>query len=292
MTLYDVALAPFVEYGFMRRALVACLGLSLSSGIIGTLLVLRRMSLMGDALAHAILPGAALGFLIGGFWLPALTLGGLAAGLVVALLAGAVTRTTRVREDASLGATYPIALAFGVLVISLNGSTIDLMHLLFGSILAVDDMSLFLVAGIATVTLLVMATVYRPLVLECFDPGFLAALGGGGAMYHQLFLGLTVLNLIAGFQALGTLMTVGLMILPAVAATFWAREIGSLALIATSIAATSGLVGLLISFHIDVPSGPAIILAAGAVFVLSVLLGPHADLSRRLRPQTTRLDPT
>src|SRR3984957_6714697 len=150
----------------MRRALVGCLALALGCGPIGTFLVIRRMSLMGDALSHAVLPGAALGFILGGLSLPAMSLGGVGAGLVVALLSGLVTRLTPLREDASFAAFYLISLALGVLLVSLHGSNVDLLHLLFGTILGVDDDALIMVAAIASVTLVVLAVVYRPLVLE------------------------------------------------------------------------------------------------------------------------------
>jgi zinc/manganese transport system permease protein len=234
MNLYEVALAPFAEFGFMRRALVGCLALALGCGPLGTILVIRRMSLMGDALSHAVLPGAALGFIIAGLSVPAMSLGGVVAGLVVALLSGLVTRLTPLREDASFAAFYLIALALGVLLVSIHGSNVDLLHLLFGSILAVDDMALTLIGGIATASLLLLAVIYRPLVVECFDPGFLRAVGGRGGLVHTLFLALVVLNLVAGFQALGTLMAVGLMMLPAAAARFWVRELWSLSAASTA----------------------------------------------------------
>ena len=152
MTFYELALAPFVEFGFMRRALVGCTALALGSAPVGVFLMLRRMSLTGDAMAHAILPGAAVGFLVAGLSLPAMTLGGLAAGLAVALLAGLVSRTTVLREDATLASFYLISLAAGVLIVSLRGSNVDLMHVLFGTVLALDDPALFLLAGIASAT--------------------------------------------------------------------------------------------------------------------------------------------
>lgn len=156
---------PFVEYGFMRRALVATLALGLGSAPIGTLLVLRRMSLMGDAMGHALLPGAALGFLFAGFSLAAMSAGGFFAALAVALAAGFVTRVTSQREDASFAAFYLIALALGVLLVSTHGSSVDLMHMLFGTILAVDDAALLLMAGVASLTLVVLAVIYRPLLV-------------------------------------------------------------------------------------------------------------------------------
>ena len=278
MTVYDVALAPFAEFGFMRRALVGCLALALSCGPIGTILVIRRMSLMGDALSHAVLPGAALGFITAGLSLPAMSFGGVVAGLVVALLSGLVTRLTPLREDASFAGFYLISLALGVLLVSIHGSNVDLLRLLFGSILAVDDAALILIGGIATVSLLLLAVIYRPLVVECFDPGFLRTVGGRGGLVHTLFLALVVFNLVAGFQALGTLMAVGLMMLPAAAARFWMRELWSLSAASGAFALGSGFLGLLLSYHLDLPSGPAIVLVAGLGYLVSVALGPRDSL--------------
>jgi zinc/manganese transport system permease protein len=289
MTAGALLVQPFVEYGFMRRALVATLALGLGSAPIGTLLVLRRMSLMGDAMGHALLPGAALGFLFAGFSLAAMSVGGFFAALAVALAAGFVTRVTSQREDASFAAFYLIALALGVLLVSTHGSSVDLMHMLFGTILAVDDAALLLMAGVASLTLVVLAVIYRPLLVECLDPGFLRNVGGPGSLVHGVFLVLTVANLVAGFQALGTLMAVGLMMLPATAARFWAAEVWSLALVAAGMALLSGFAGLLLSFHAQWPSGPAIVLVAGAAYLLSLVFGPHGGLlARLLRPRSHR----
>ena len=281
--LVEFFLSPFRDFIFMRHALVACLALALGCGPIGVLLVLRRMSLVGDALSHAVLPGAALGFLVSGLSLYAMTLGGLVAGLAVALLAGAITRLTALREDASFAALYLISLATGVLLVSLRGSNIDLIHVLFGTILAVDDAALILVAAITTVTLVILAVIYRPLIVECVDPGFLMSVGGRGAAMHFIFLVLVVLNLVAGFRALGTLMAVGLMMVPAVSARFWARQVWSTALAAVIIAMLAGYSGLLLSFHANLPSGPSIILTAGFYYVFSVIFGRQGSIYGRHR---------
>jgi zinc/manganese transport system permease protein len=282
--LYATVIEPFLAFGFMRRALVACLALSLGCGPMGVFLILRRMSLMGDAMSHAILPGAAVGFLIAGLSLWAMSAGGLVVGLAVALIAGIVSRATTIREDASLAGFYLISLALGVLLVSLKGSNVDLLHVLFGTILAVDDESLVLVAGIASFSLFLLAVIYRPLVTECFDPVFLRAIGVAGSRYHILFLALVVLNLVAGFQALGTLMAVGLMMLPAAAARFWVAQVWSLFLTAAAIAFASGLTGLLLSYHLNLPSGPAIILVAGCAYLASILLGSRDGLLKRYFP--------
>ena len=285
MTLYETLLDPFVEYGFMRRALVASVALGLGSGPIGVLLMLRRMSLVGDAMSHAVLPGAAIGYLVaGGLSVPAMGLGGMVAGLSVALLSGLVSRTTALREDASFASFYLASLALGVLIVSLRGSNVDLLHVLFGTILAIDAEALYLVGGIASLTLVILALVYRPLVAECFDPGFVRAVGGRGPLYHLLFLFLVVVNLVAGFQALGTLMAVGMMMLPAAVAQLWARTLPVMMLIAASTGAVSGLIGLVASFHLGFASGPTIILTASLIYAGSLLVGP-ASAVRNLFPR-------
>lgn len=284
MSLSALLLDPFLDYAFMRRALVACLALSLGSAPVGVFLILRRMSLLGDALSHAILPGAAVGFVFGGLSLWPMSLGGFGAAVAVALLSGWVARSTQLKEDASFAGFYLIALAAGVLLISIHGGPVDLMHVLFGSVLAVDQDSLVLVAAIASLTLAALALIWRPLVVECFDPGFLKAVGGPGGAVHMLFMALVVVNLVAGFQALGTLMAVGLMMLPAAAARFWASSVEGMAFAAVVIAAISSISGLLVSFHFELASGPAIVLMAGAGYVASILLGPRDSVLRRAFP--------
>jgi zinc/manganese transport system permease protein len=285
MTIYHVLFAPFTDYGFLRRALVACVALGIGSGPVGVLLMLRRMSLVGDAMSHAVLPGAAVGFLIaGGLSLPAMGLGGLVAGLSVTLLSGLVSRMTPLREDASFASFYLASLALGVLIVSLRGSNVDLLHVLFGTILAIDATALYFIGAITSFTVIVLAVIYRPLVVECFDPGFLRAVKGRGSLYHFIFLFLVVLNLVAGFQALGTLMAVGLMMLPAAVAQLWARTLPGMILIAAGTATLSGFVGLVVSFHLGLASGPTIILTATAIYAASLLLSP-ASAGRRLFPR-------
>ena len=279
---YDTFIAPFAEFEFMRRALTGVLALAFGAGPIGVFLMLRRMSLMGDAMSHAILPGAAIGFLISGLNLFAMAAGGLIAGFVVAIAAGLIARATELKEDASLAAFFLISLAVGVTIVSLKGSNVDLLHFLFGSVLALDDPTLILIAGNATVTLMVLALIYRPLVLECVDPGFLRSVSRAGAVAHLAFLALVVVNLVSGFQALGTLLAVGIMMLPAVTARFWARDITAMVLIAAVSGGLAGYAGLLLSFHTGVPSGPAVILVAGGLYAFSVLFGRVGGLLRQL----------
>jgi zinc/manganese transport system permease protein len=247
-------------------------------------LMLRRMSLVGDAMAHAILPGAAIGFLISGLNLFAMTFGGLIAGFAVAILSGVVARNTELKEDAALATFYLTSLALGVTIVSMRGTNIDLLHVLFGNILALDDQTLLVIAFNATITLLTMAVIYRPLVVECVDPVFLRTVSRAGAPTHLVFMALVVINLVNGFHALGTLLAVGLMILPAGIARFWSRDITGMIAVAVVSAALSGYAGLVLSYHAGVPSGPAIILIAAGLYVVSVLFGSVGGLLRQWFP--------
>jgi len=285
MSLYDLMVSPFAEFEFMRRALVGVLALAIGAAPVGVLLMLRRMSLMGDAMAHAILPGAAVGYLMSGLSLFAMTTGGLVAGLVVALAAGGVARATEIKEDASLAALFLVSLALGVAIVSLRGNNVDLLHFLFGSVLGLDNDALLLIAAIATVSLMTLALIWRPLVLESVDPGFLRSVSRAGGPAHIVFLALVALNLVGGFQALGTLLAVGIMILPAVISRFWSRDLTVMIAIAVAAGIVSGYAGLLLSFHSGLPAGPAIILVAGLAYCGSVLFGRRGGLLRRLVPR-------
>jgi zinc/manganese transport system permease protein len=282
--IHDALIAPFTDFAFMRRALAAVIALSLGGAPIGVFLMLRRMSLVGDAMAHAILPGAAIGFLLSGLNLFAMTTGGLIAGFAVAILAGLVSRSTGLKEDASLATFYLASLALGVTIVSIKGTNVDLLHVLFGNILAMDDPTLLLVAINATITLLVLAVIYRPLVIESVDPLFLRTVSRAGGPAHLVFLALIVVNLVSGFQALGTLLAVGLMILPASVGRFWSRDITPMICIAVVSAMLSGYAGLVLSFQTRIPSGPAIILVAAALYAASVLFGRVGGVVRQLFP--------
>ncbi|MEL7279795.1 MAG: metal ABC transporter permease [Pseudomonadota bacterium] len=283
--IWELIIEPFASFGFMRRALLGCVAIAIGATPVGVFLMLRRMSLTGDAMAHAILPGAAVGFLISGLSLGAMTIGGLIAGMLVALASGFVSRMTALKEDASLAAFYLISLALGVLIVSTRGSNVDLMHVLFGTVLALDNAALILLCSIASLSILTLAILFRPLVLECADPQFLRSVSKLSAVTHLTFLCLVVMNLVAGFHALGTLMAVGIMILPAAAARFWSASIGGLLGIAMLVAILSSITGLLLSYHHSLPSGPAIILVAGIAYALSVVFGPVGGLVAQNLPR-------
>ena len=279
MSWQALLVAPFETLGFMRAALVACLALALAHGVVGTLLVLRRMSLDGDVLGHAVMPGAAIGFLYAGPSTTWLSVGGLSSGLAVAALAGLITGG-RGRHDAGLVAFYLVALSLGVVLVTWRGSNLDVVRVLFGTVLAIDRRALLEIAAVSSVILLVIAALYRPLTVGAFDPVFLRAVGGR-APYRAVFVILVVLALVASFQAFGTLLAVGPMLLPAAAARCWGLGVAASMALAVCFGLAASTAGLLLSYHGNLPSGPAIVLSGGLLFGISLVV---TSTLRRLTP--------
>ncbi|MGZ5828459.1 MAG: metal ABC transporter permease [Xanthobacteraceae bacterium] len=278
--MFNFFVAPFADDA-ARHALVAMLALALGAGPADVFLMLRRMALMGDTMSHAILPGVAVAVAVAGLDMFAMTVGGIVAGLVVALLAGLVARTTQLKEDSSLAAFFLISLALGIVILSATGRDEEILHVLFGNMTALDNKRLILIAAISTISMIGFALIWRPLVIECVDPQFLRSVSSASGPVHYAFLALVVLNLVAAFQALGTLLAVGLMMLPAVTARFWARDITMMVVAAILTGILAGYIGLLVSFHTGVAAGPAVILVAGAIYVGSVLFGPVGGVLRQ-----------
>jgi len=268
-------ISEMFNYAFMRRAFVVTTILSASVAPVGAFLVLRRLSLAGEAMAHAITPGVVIGFVTAGLSVMSLLFGGLIAGLGVAVLTAYLARNTILRSDASLASLYLIALAIGIFILSAAGSAVPLKSFLFGSILGVDDASMILVSGVATVTLVTFALILRPLIMSTCDPVFFESQVKRPWIVDQGFMFLLVLNLLAAFKTLGTLMAVGLMILPATAARYWSGTITAQLGLGFIFSLLSCWFGLTLSYILpETPSGPAIVLVAGAIFVLSALFGP------------------
>lgn len=263
------------QFDFMRRALVATTALSASIAPVGAFLVLRRLSLAGEAMAHAITPGIVIAFVIGGLSVGSLLIGGLIAGVGVAVLTSVLARMTILRSDASLASLYLIALAVGIFILSAAGSAVPLKSFLFGSILGIDDASMVLIGAVATVTLVAFVFLLRPLIVSTLDPTFFEAQSKHPQVVEQIFMLLVVLNLLAAFKTLGTLMAVGLMILPATSARYWSATITGQLLLGFVFCLASCWIGLLISFYApQTPSGPCIVLVAGAIFFVSLIFAP------------------
>lgn len=272
---------PFMLLPFLKRALVASIMIAVSSGLVGVFLLLNRMSLVGDALSHGVLPGIAIAFLFFGFNIYAMSFGGIIAGVLIAIVASLIAHYTNLKEDASFAALYLFSLAVGVVLIMEIGSQADLLHILFGSVLAVDAASLYLVWGVLVTTLVVLSVIYRPLLLYIIDPLYLALKTKAGLFFYGLFLFLVVLNLVASFQVLGTLMTVGMMMIPAICARLWSNRMEGVLLIAIILGSLGAYLGLVASVHYDIASGPMIILVLACFYLISLFFGFEGGIFRR-----------
>jgi zinc/manganese transport system permease protein len=271
--LSDFIIAPF-RYGFMQHGLVSALLLSLSGGLLGCVLVLRRLALMGDALSHSLLPGIAVAWLLFGPSTPALFAGALFAGLLTALGSALLSRLTRVKEDASFGSLFIIFFGAGVALLSRLPTRLNLSHFLFGSILGVSAADLKLAAATSGLTLLAFVGGYRSILLETFDPVFHRAIGGRGGLVHVGILALTVLNLVAALQTMGIVLGLGLFLLPAVTAYLWCDHFGRMLALSVALAMAGSVGGILLSYHAGLASGASIVLCLGAFFLLSALFSP------------------
>ena len=278
---YAFFIEPFVAYAFLRKALVGCCALSLSCGPLGCFMVLRRMSLVGDALSHGLLPGIAVAFLISGFSIMGLSIGGLIAGLLMAWGATLIQAKTRLSEDSTFAACFTLAMAFGLLILSIFGSHVDIMHILLGTVLAISRESLLWICVVSSVSLILVAFLYRPLVLRAFDLPFFESVGGQTQRLDFAFMALVTLNLVSAFQALGTLMALGLLLVPAITARLFCQQVWTLACTAVVLSLGASYFGLVIAYHAACPCGPAIILTAG-VFYLVSLINHLLKPSRRL----------
>lgn len=282
MSLSELLIVPF-QYEFMQRGVLSAVLLSLSGGLLGCILVLRRLALMGDALSHSLLPGIGLAWLLFGSSTTALFFGALIAGLLTALGSALLSRLTRVKEDAAFGSLFIVFFGGGVALISKLPTRLNLSHFLFGNVLGVSTTDLQLTAAISAVTLLLFAVFYRAILLETFDPVFHRATGGHGGIVHFGFLALTVLNLVSALQTMGIVLALGLFLLPAVSAYLWCDHFFRMLLLSVSFALVCSVAGILLSYHAGLASGAAIVLCLGGVFFASVLLSPRYGAVGRLR---------
>jgi zinc/manganese transport system permease protein len=269
---------PFVEFGFMRRALAAALIVAVASAPLGVFLMQRRMSLVAESLVQGAMPGVAFALVFSGAGALAMTIGGFVSALVVAWGAALISRLTPQREDASLAAVHLIFFAAGASVIALTGNSSDVDAILFGRVLAIDVEALLVLASLASISVIVLALIYRPLVIDSFDPHFITTVGGSGVPVYFVFLGIVCAQLVAGIQAIGLLLMVGIMMLPATAARFWVTGLDAMIGVATVIALLSSYLGLIVSFYFDLPSGPAVICAAGLFYLTSAVAGPRNSM--------------
>ena len=277
----EIILDP-LSYEFMQRGLFSAFLLSLSGGLLGCILVLRRLSLMGDALSHSLLPGIAVTSAIFGTGTLSLFFGALLAGLLTAVAAALLNHLTRLKEDAAFGSLFVIFFALGIAIISTLGSRIDLLQFLFGNILGVSSEDLRFTAIITSATLVLLFLFRRSILLETFDPVFLKAIGGHTGLVHLGILSLIVLNLVAALQTMGVILALGLFLLPAITAILWCERLPMILLLSVVLAVFGSTGGILLSYHLGIASGPSIVLTLGSLFLLSTFISNKNGLLPQL----------
>jgi ABC-type Mn2+/Zn2+ transport system permease subunit len=264
-----------LAYVFIQRGLAASVIVGIICAVIGSYVVLRGMAFMGDALAHAILPGVAIAYLMGAN----LTVGALVAAVIVALLIGLFTRQGTIREDTAIGILFAAALSLGVaLISSIRTSAVDLTHILFGNILGVSSTDLWMVAILGLVVLAVIIGLYRPFLVVSFDPTLAATLRWPGEFFRILLLVLLALTVVISLQTVGIGLVAAMLVTPAATAYLLTRRLAHMMTLAAGLGAISSIIGLYISYYASIASGAAIVLVATGFFLLAFLFAPGRGL--------------
>jgi ABC-type Mn2+/Zn2+ transport system permease subunit len=275
---------PF-HHEFMRRVIVGGALVGFTNGFLGAFVVLRRLALMADSLSHSLLPGLALGVMIAGGLVPsALFIGGLVAAMIVALGAQLLARSSRLKEDTALGALYTVAFSLGIVLIAFVKVRVDLLHYLFGNILGLSNSDLWLIYFISLLVVPLLAALQRPLLLTLFDPAVAASQGVAVNALSFVLMVCLVLTMIASLQAIGVIMLLGLLIIPAATVYLLCDSYPAMLWGGGAIGAFGSCTGLLLSYRLNLPSGACIVLVLGVIILLAYLFSPRYGLIRRLRP--------
>lgn len=275
---------PF-HHEFMRRVIVGGALVGFTNGFLGAFVVLRRLALMADSLSHSLLPGLALGVMIAGGLVPsALFIGGLVAALIVALGAQLLARSSRLKEDTALGALYTVAFSLGIVMLAFVKVRVDLLHYLFGNILGLSDSDLWLIYGISLVVVPLLAALQRPLLLTLFDPTVAMSQGIRVNGLNFVLMVALVLTMIASLQAIGVIMLLGLLIIPAATVYLLCDSYPAMLWGGGAIGMFGSCAGLLLSYRLNLPSGACIVLVLGVILLFAYLFSPRYGLLRRLRP--------
>jgi zinc/manganese transport system permease protein len=272
---------PF-QYQFVVRGLGMALLLGVAGGLVGCILLLRRIVLMADSFGHSLLPGIGLAYLWLGPGIVSLFTGAAIAGLFTSIMSGVVNRLTRLKEDAAFGSLFILCFAAGVALMSKIAAPMDLLHYLFGNILGITAADLYLVFITTGITVLATCIFYRALAMETFDTIFHRASGGHGFLTHLGILVAVVINLVAALQAVGMVLALGMFILPTVTAYLWCERFGSMLLVSAGYGGVMSCLGLLVSYHLNLPSGACMVGCLGLGYIASLVFSPRHGLLGRL----------
>jgi manganese/iron transport system permease protein len=268
-----------LSFAFMQRGLAAAILVGLLCSIVGCYVVLRGMAFMGDALAHAILPGIAIAYIFKGN----LLVGALIAAMVVAVSIGFLSRRSAIKEDTAIGILFSAALSLGVALIStIRTYAVDLSHILFGNILGVGPSDLLFIAIVAGVVLLVILLLYRPFLIYTFDPILAATMRLPIGLLHNLMLLLIALAVVVSLQTVGIGLVAALLVTPPATAYLISRRLPVMIAWSAAFGVIASILGLYLSYYINIASGPAIVLVATFIFLIVFLVNPRSGLLSRL----------
>lgn len=274
-------LANFIEglqeFHFLQNALITALVIGVVSGVVGCFIILRGMSLMGDAISHAVLPGVAISYILSiNFFIGAITFGILASVIITFIKSNSV-----VKGDTAIGITFSSFLALGVILIGVANSSTNLFHILFGNILAVQDIDKWITIGAAVVVLAVIILFFKELLITSFDPLMAKALGMKVNFYHYLLMILLTLVAVTAMQSVGTILIVAMLITPAATAYLYSNSLKTMMVISASLGALSSLLGLFIGYTFNIAVGSCIVLTATSFFIISFFISPKQNFLRR-----------
>jgi ABC-type Mn2+/Zn2+ transport system permease subunit/Mn-dependent DtxR family transcriptional regulator len=274
----EIFLEP-LQYEFMQRAVVASVIVGITCGLIGAFIMLRKMSLMGDALAHAVLPGVIIGFMIAGKDPLAMFFGAVTAGIISALLIGFINRNSKIKEDTSMGVVFSGAFALGILLVSqLKNVHIDLTSYLFGDILGVSRGDIILSLVIGFVVLLSVLLYYKQLLVTSFDPTMAAVMGVSTGLVHYFLMSLLSMTIVASLQSVGVILVIAMLITPAATAYLLTDRLHKMLILSVIIGTLTALVGLFGSYHFNFASGASMVVFAAIVFLLVLLFSPSQGI--------------
>ena len=257
-----------INYHFLQNALISALVIGITCGAVGTFIILRSLSLMGDAISHAVLPGVALSFMLGiNFFIGAIVFGLLASFIITFIKENSV-----ITGDTAIGITFSSFLALGVILIGLANSSTDLFHILFGNILAVQDSDMWLTLGISGLVLGLLGLFFKGLLLTSFDPVLAKTMGIPVSFYHYLLMGILTLVSVTAMQSVGTILIVSMLVTPAATAYLFAKSLKQMLFLASGIGATSSLLGLFLGYSLNMAVGSSIVLTATLFFLLAFLI--------------------
>lgn len=272
-----------LQYAFMVRGLIAAVIVGVVCSVLGTYVVLRRMAFFGDALAHTILPGVAVGYLLGGGAHAPLFWGGLAAGIVASLGIGAITKGGQIKEDTAIGIIFAGMFALGIAIIStVRSYTVDLTHFLFGDVLGVSSNDLWLSGVFGALVLLLVLAFYKEFLVLSFDPTLAATLRLPVETLRYMLLIMIAITIVVSIQTVGVALMVAMLVTPAATASLLTRRLPTMMTVSALIGGISGVAGLYVSYYVNIASGAAIVLLATGLFILVFLFAPHRGLAWRL----------